>query len=60
VEPNNSSALAEAILKMLQDPETARSMGREGRKMVERDFTSERMCEKMYALYSSLLEKEQA
>ncbi len=55
VEPNNSSALANAIIKMLQNKERAKMMGIEGRKIVQQNFTVERMCKKMYALYSSLL-----
>jgi len=55
VEPNKAAALSEAILKVLEDPERGRSMGKEGRRMVEQQFTNERMCEKMHALYISLL-----
>jgi len=56
VEPNNAAALSEAILKVLEDPERGRSMGREGRRMVEELFTNEKMCEKMHDLYMSLLQ----
>ena len=54
-EPDNPHALAEAIIKMLKDRETARLMGMEGRKIVEKDYTVEKMCERMYALYLSLI-----
>ena len=40
---------------MLKDRETARLMGMEGRKIVEKDYTVEKMCERMYALYLSLI-----
>lgn len=55
VEPDNPHALAEAIIKMLKDKESARLMGMEGRKIVEKDYTAEKMCERMHALYLSLI-----
>jgi glycosyltransferase involved in cell wall biosynthesis len=55
IRPNDASVLAKAIITMLRDKERAAVMGREGRKMVQEGFTVERMCEKIYALYSSLL-----
>ena len=55
VEPNNPSALADAVIKILENRERAMAMGMEGRKIVEQNYTVEKMCEKMYALYSSLL-----
>ena len=58
VEPNNPATLSRAIIKMLQDKEKARMMGVEGRKIVEQNFTAEKMCKKMYTLYSSLMRKK--
>lgn len=55
VEPNNPSALADAVIKVLEDMERAKAMGMEGRKIVEQNYTVEKMCEKMYALHTSLL-----
>ena len=60
VEPNNPSALAETIIKALQDKERAKTMGIEGRKMVRQNYTVEKMYKSMYALYSSLMEGEKA
>ena len=60
VEPNNPSALAETIIKALQDKEEAKAMGIEGRKMVRQNYTVEKMYKSMYALYSSLMEGERA
>ncbi len=60
VEPNNPSALAETIIKALQDKDGARTMGIEGRKMVRQNYTVEKMYKSMYALYSSLMEGERA
>ena len=58
VEPNNPSALAETIIKALQDKDGAKTMGIEGRKMVRQNYTVEKMYKSMYALYSSLIEGE--
>ncbi|MBI3398715.1 MAG: glycosyltransferase family 4 protein [Deltaproteobacteria bacterium] len=55
VEPGNPSALAEAIIKLLQDRDKARIMGGEGEKIVRRNYTVEKMCEDMYALYASMI-----
>jgi glycosyltransferase involved in cell wall biosynthesis len=55
VEPENPSALAAAMVRALKDRKGARNMGREGRKMVLEQFTVEKMCERIHALYLSLL-----
>lgn len=55
VEPDDPSALARAMVTMLKDRERARNMGKEGRKIVLEHFTVERMCERVHALYLSLL-----
>ncbi|HXX52975.1 MAG TPA: glycosyltransferase family 4 protein [Thermodesulfovibrionales bacterium] len=55
VRPNDAPLLAGAIVTMLRDKERAALMGREGRKMVQEGFTVEKMCETIYALYSSLI-----
>ncbi|MDI6744874.1 MAG: glycosyltransferase family 4 protein [Thermodesulfovibrionales bacterium] len=57
VEPDNPHALAEAIIKTLKDRERARSMGMEGRKIAEKYYTVEKMCERMYDLYLSLIKE---
>ena len=54
IAPNNSCALAEAIIDILKDREKARRMGIEGRKIVERSYSAGGMAEKMFALYSSI------
>ena len=58
VEPGHPSILAEAIIKLLQDKDKARMMGREGEKIVRQNYTVEKMCENLYAFYSSMLTKE--
>lgn len=55
VEPDNPHALAEAIIMALQDKEKLSIIGIEGRKIAKQNYTVEKMCEKMHALYSSLL-----
>ena len=58
VEPENPSILAQAIIKLLQDKDKARVMGIEGEKIVRRNYTVEKMCENMYAFYSSMLQSQ--
>lgn len=51
VPPKDSEALANAILKLLEDEKLARKMGENGRKLVEEKYTWERiadMTEKVY------------
>lgn len=57
VEPDNPDALADTIVKLLSDRQKARMMGAEGRKIIEQNFTIEKMSEKMCSLYSSLIRK---
>ena len=58
VKPNNPQVLAEAILKMLHNREEARLMGIEGRKIVQQNFNTEVMSERMHQLYLSLLDRK--
>jgi glycosyltransferase involved in cell wall biosynthesis len=51
VPPEDSHTLAAAIIRLLKDRPLRESMGREGRKLVEADFSTDRMVEKMHALY---------
>jgi len=55
IEPGNAKALADAMMEMLGNREGMAAMGDEGRKMVEEHFSAEKMCDSMYALYTSLL-----
>jgi glycosyltransferase involved in cell wall biosynthesis len=52
VEPGNPEVLAEAILALFKDPERARKMGFEGRRLVERDFNWAVLMSKEADLYS--------
>jgi glycosyltransferase involved in cell wall biosynthesis len=42
-EPNTVGALAEAIGRMLEDPERAKALGRAGRRAIEQGYTSAHM-----------------
>ncbi len=58
VKPDNAEELGEAIIKLLKDRDLCESMGAEGRKLVEADFSTTRMVEKLYGLYSTLAKKK--
>lgn len=58
VKANNSSDLAGTIIKVLKADQRGKMMGMEGRRMVLKHFSAERMCEQMFALYVSLLKRE--
>jgi glycosyltransferase involved in cell wall biosynthesis len=57
VPPRDSSALSNAILKLLRDSSLARRMANHGREFVERNFSFERMVEQVEDLYAELLRK---
>lgn len=51
VPPLDPEAMAEAIVEVLENPENAQKMGRQGREWVNKRFTAKAMCEKTVALY---------
>ena len=55
LEAGKPAVLAEAICTLLADPRRIRHMGEVGKRMVLKDFTVERMCERMHELYAALL-----
>ena len=55
VPPGDPAALAEAIIRVLQDPELASAMGRAGRARVERELRVDTMVARTEALYDELL-----
>ena len=55
VPPENSDALAAAILDLLENPDAARAMGQAGRRRVEERFTTEAMMRQLTDAYQSLL-----
>jgi glycosyltransferase involved in cell wall biosynthesis len=58
VEPNKPQLLAQAILKLMDNPGLAAQMGIAGRQRVERDFSVERMVAETTALYDDLLRQK--
>ena len=55
VPPKNPSALAKAVIRVLNDKELARTMGLAARKKVEQEFSVERMVVETEKVYLSLL-----
>jgi glycosyltransferase involved in cell wall biosynthesis len=54
---NDSAALAEAMLALLQDEELSLRLGRAARQTVEEQYTIERVAGQLVALYQKLLDK---
>ncbi len=55
VPPQNSDALAEAIKKLLDNPDLAQKLGAAGRERLETVFTPQRMIEQTAALYHEVM-----
>ena len=55
VEPKNSDALADAIIKILKDEDLQNEMGFNGRKLVEEEYTWKGIAEMMEKVYNELL-----
>jgi glycosyltransferase involved in cell wall biosynthesis len=51
VPPRNADALAERILALLDDPALRREMGRNGRALLERDYSLARMLDRLEDVY---------
>jgi len=58
VPPGDAAALERAIFDLLSNPDHARSMGREGRRRVERDFSAHAMVRNIESVYRRELEPE--
>jgi glycosyltransferase involved in cell wall biosynthesis len=56
VEPGNASALANAIISLVQNPESARAMALAGRQRVEELFSPEGIARQTDAVYHAVLE----
>jgi len=54
VEPENEKELADAIISILENKEQSRVMGRNGRKLVEKEFNWERIMEREADLYKTI------
>ena len=59
VPPDNAAALADAIDQLAGDTELRKRFGAAGRKLVEREFSSERIGNEIVALYNRLLRQYQ-
>jgi glycosyltransferase involved in cell wall biosynthesis len=59
VPPGDLHSLAQALLKVLQDPERGRRMGRKGRARLEREFGVEKMVCATEHVYDALLDSKQ-
>jgi starch synthase len=57
VPEGDDAALAERVLRLVEDPERGREMGEEGRRRALRRFGRERLFRDMVAIYDELLEK---
>lgn len=55
VNPSDPTDLANAIIRLLKNPGLAKSMGARGRTIATTEFTVDRMCLRMHALYQTLL-----
>jgi glycosyltransferase involved in cell wall biosynthesis len=60
VPPQNAEAIADAICRLLDQPEMARGFGEAARQRVIQEFSIERMLSKTENLYFRLLEKRRA
>ena len=56
VPPRNPEAMAQAMLRMVENPTRAKAMARAGRKRVEARFSTAIKIERTIALYRRLLE----
>lgn len=59
VPPDNPRLLAAAVLRLLRDPDLARSLGNKGREFVRQTFGFGRLVEQTEALYAELLARRE-
>ena len=60
VPKENPEALSEAIIKILDDPEKARLMGAEGRRLVETKYIWPEIVKQVEAVYKKAIKKKKA
>jgi glycosyltransferase involved in cell wall biosynthesis len=58
VPPRNPEALADAILRLLRDPELRHRMGQAGQERVRRHFSVDQMVRRTEVLYEELLRQK--
>jgi glycosyltransferase involved in cell wall biosynthesis len=59
IPPEDPAALAKAMIQTLGDPESARRLGEGGRRLVEQEYTVEKMAEKVYRVYQQVYQRKQ-
>lgn len=59
VEPRNVQAIAEGIIKLLEDEHQARKLGCAARQRINEDFEADRMVRQLERLYNQLIEKKE-
>ncbi len=57
VPPEDSSAIAAALLRLLRDPELSRRLAESGKKMAVESYSFERLIREVDALYTELLRR---
>jgi glycosyltransferase involved in cell wall biosynthesis len=57
VNPGDPAMLADAVLRLIRDPELRKDMGEKGRKLVEERFTAEAMAKSIEELYEATAKK---
>jgi glycosyltransferase involved in cell wall biosynthesis len=57
VPPENSLAMADALLRLLRDPDLSRKMAEHGRKLAVENYSFERLIREVDALYTELLRR---
>jgi len=55
VEPDDTTALAQAIIKLLKDPDLRKVMGERGRRTIEENYTWRHVAEKMATVFEKLV-----
>jgi glycosyltransferase involved in cell wall biosynthesis len=59
IEPKNPDQLAEKIIDLYKNPELRMKLGKEGRKLVEKNYSVEKMLDKIELLCKALKDKRQ-
>ncbi len=59
VPPDDSRAVADAIIRLLEDAELRAKMGDQGRALVQEEFSVERVVEKTVEVYRDVLRRKQ-
>ncbi len=58
--PGNASVMAEKIIRLLDSPEMAKSMGQAGRKRVYTVFEKKQLCQKIEDVYEKMIQSNQS